>query len=373
MVIYRHHPSGPTSCGKTYFVKTLLQNCQIKISPPPQRILWLYKRWQPLYDVIKGTVFPRVEFIQGIPLDLEQDSFIHSSTRNIVILDDLMSMASKDPRINELFTEGSHHRNLSVIAINQNLYYNKDPTQRRNCHYLMMFNNPVDKQQVMTLARQMYPENPQYLMRHFKDAVNKPYGYLLTDLKPATPDSLRMRTAVFQEQPIKAPHPIKASQTTTDNHFKGDTAIDQTWSQQQQTVHSKRQDEQEVQLFTTGDKPQQQQEEIFEMPSCDDCGLLFEDIHDLQRHIKTWCPENKSHKKKRKDEVPYKKSKLISYESEGDKEEEMNEEHKVFDKLMKMASRESEDQWRQKVEKYKKEGLTEKEATTKADKKNTRR
>lgn len=126
--------SGPTYSGKTYFVKMLLQHCKTKISPPPERILWLYKRWQALYDVIKTNVYPPVEFIQGIPLDLEQDFFIHPRTRNLVILDDLMSTAAKDSRINELFTEGSHHRNLSVIAINQNMYYNKDPTQRRNRH-----------------------------------------------------------------------------------------------------------------------------------------------------------------------------------------------------------------------------------------------
>lgn len=33
--------SGPTSCGKTYFVKLLLQNCLTKIDPPPERIIWL--------------------------------------------------------------------------------------------------------------------------------------------------------------------------------------------------------------------------------------------------------------------------------------------------------------------------------------------
>ena len=137
--------SGPTSCGKTYFVKSLLQNCSTAISPSPQRIIWLYKRWQPLYDVIQESVLPKVEFIQGIPSNIDQDSFIHPSVRNLVIIDDLMTSSSKDPRINELFTEGSHHRNLSVIAINQNLYYEKDPTQRRNCHYLILFNNPVDK------------------------------------------------------------------------------------------------------------------------------------------------------------------------------------------------------------------------------------
>ena len=25
--------------------------------------------------------------------------------------------------------------------------------------------------------------------------------------------------------------------------------------------------------------------------ACDDCGLLLENIHDLQRHVKNWCPE----------------------------------------------------------------------------------
>lgn len=98
--------SGPTCFGKTYFVKMLLQHCKTNISPPPERILWLYKRWQPLYDVIKTNVYPPVEFIQGIPLDLEQDSFIHPRTRNLVILDDLMSTAAKDFRINEVISGG---------------------------------------------------------------------------------------------------------------------------------------------------------------------------------------------------------------------------------------------------------------------------
>lgn len=42
--------------------------------------------------------------------------FINPKTRNIVILDDLMLSASKDSRIDELFTNDSRHRSLSVIA-----------------------------------------------------------------------------------------------------------------------------------------------------------------------------------------------------------------------------------------------------------------
>ena len=103
--------SGPTSCGKTFFVKTLLQNNATKLAQPVQRIVWLYKRWRPLYDVINTTVFRKVEFIRGIPLGLEKDTFFNPAVRNMIVLEDIMSMVNKDPRINELFTEGSHHRN----------------------------------------------------------------------------------------------------------------------------------------------------------------------------------------------------------------------------------------------------------------------
>jgi transcriptional regulator of acetoin/glycerol metabolism len=50
--------SGRTSCGKTHFVKMLLQNSLKMISPHPERIVWLYKRWQPLYDDMRRTVHP---------------------------------------------------------------------------------------------------------------------------------------------------------------------------------------------------------------------------------------------------------------------------------------------------------------------------
>ena len=157
----------------------------------------LYKRWQPLYDEICRTVIPRVEFVRGIPYDLDGDHYFDPQIRNVIVLDDLMSTAAKDPRINDLFTEGSHHRNLSVVTLNQNLFFGKDPTQRRNCHYLVLFNNPVDRQPVTTLGRQMYPSRMNFLLQKFDEATVRPYAYLLVDLKPMTPDSLRLRSDVL--------------------------------------------------------------------------------------------------------------------------------------------------------------------------------
>lgn len=36
-------------------------------------------------------------------MDLEEDSYLNPQTRNVLILDDMMSTASKDIRINDFF------------------------------------------------------------------------------------------------------------------------------------------------------------------------------------------------------------------------------------------------------------------------------
>ena len=40
--------AGCTQSGKTVWVKTLLENAQETISPPPERIIWCYGQWQPM-------------------------------------------------------------------------------------------------------------------------------------------------------------------------------------------------------------------------------------------------------------------------------------------------------------------------------------
>ena len=48
-----------------------------------------------------------------------------------------------------------------------------------------------------------------------------------------------------------------------------------------------------------------------DMPSCDDCGLLFETMHDLQRHVKTWCPENTTKRRIDEDIAPPPKGRAL--------------------------------------------------------------
>ncbi len=68
-----------------------------------------------------------------------------------------------------------------------------------NTHYIVLFKNPRDVGQVATLARQMYPGKSKFVVEAFRDATDKPYGYLLIDLKPETDENYRLRTNIFPD------------------------------------------------------------------------------------------------------------------------------------------------------------------------------
>ena len=195
--------AGMTGSGKTVWVKSLLENADKTISPPPQRIIWCYAQWQPAYEKLMNSL-PGIEFVKGIPDDLEEDWYLNETVNNLIVVDDQMAEASSDKRILNLFTKGSHHRNLSVIFLLQNLFHQGkiSRTVSLNSHYLVLFKNPRDKMQVLTLAKQVYPGGTQTFMRKYEEAVHRPYGYLLVDLKPNTPDRCRLKTNVLPGDPV---------------------------------------------------------------------------------------------------------------------------------------------------------------------------
>jgi hypothetical protein len=103
------------------------------------------------------------------------------------------------------------------------------------------------------------------------------------------------------------------------------------------------------------------------MPSCDDCGLMFENIPDLARLMNKWCPENNDLKRKREDEQDdYKRSK----KSRLDEQTIIDEgEDVAFTELAELAREANEDKWESKVDKYVNDGLTEEEARLKVNQK----
>jgi hypothetical protein len=46
----------------------------------------------------------------------------------------------------------------------------------------------------------MYPGQSKFLVEAFKNATEKPFGYLLLDLKPDTDEKYRVRTNIFPDE-----------------------------------------------------------------------------------------------------------------------------------------------------------------------------
>ena len=194
--------AGLTMSGKSTWLKQLLENAMTMISSPPARIIWLHKRWQPFYTELQQTV-PAVEFMDGIPPTLKEEAFLDTRFPTLIIIDDLMKNAATDDDVCDLFTEGAHHRNLSVICLLQNIFYKAKGTRTMslNCQYLVVFKTPRDVHQFSILARQMYGTNWKKLLEVYKEAVSIPYGHLLIDLKQDTPESKRLVQNIFALQP----------------------------------------------------------------------------------------------------------------------------------------------------------------------------
>ena len=142
---------------------------------------------------------PNIEFVKGIPSELENDSFCDIIKGNLMVIDDQMEDEGGGKRTVNLFTRGSHHRSLSVIYIVQNFFHQGKNSRSisLNSHYSVLFKNPRDKLQILTLAMQTYPGSTDFFIKRYEEAVRRPFGYLLVDLKTTTQDNCRLRTNVL--------------------------------------------------------------------------------------------------------------------------------------------------------------------------------
>lgn len=200
--IYLKHPftmliAGPSGCGKTFWLKQLINNVGRFINPVPKKISYFYAEYQKLFNTMMN-----VNFIKGLPEGLIEK--IDGSEPHLIIIDDLMNESSSSKLISSLFTRGSHHKNLSVILIVQNLFIQGSESRNisLNAHYIVLFKNPRDKSISSMLARQMFPNKIVKFRNIFDHATSEPFSYLFIDLKPETPDEVRLLTNVLDENKI---------------------------------------------------------------------------------------------------------------------------------------------------------------------------
>ena len=155
-----HTPSsilvvGPSGCGKTVFTEKLLVHNLHLFDHPPRLIHYCYGAWQ---DRFQSMQQHGIRFHEGIPT---YQDLVHwfPQGQGILVLDDLMDEGSGDKRVLDLFTKHSHHQNVTVLYLCQDMFpvgkYAKSIW--RNAHYIVAFKNPRDQLGVRNVLLQWFP------------------------------------------------------------------------------------------------------------------------------------------------------------------------------------------------------------------------
>lgn len=199
--------AGASSSGKTTKLIEIIKNFKELFVDDTriQNILYFYKTWQDTFEsnFLKNNVR---EFINEIPSEetiIEKTFYYQKRGGSIVIIDDFMQEINKDIAL--IFTALTHHKNLVVFFLTQNVF-SRTPLFRDislNSTYIMVFKNPRDGQQISNLARQLKPGNSKFIVQAYREATKQPYTYILFDNHQSTPDILRVRSCILpNEKPM---------------------------------------------------------------------------------------------------------------------------------------------------------------------------
>ena len=181
---------GQTGAGKTHFILDVIRHKLIH--PFPKRIYYMYKIRQPFMDTMSNVMF-----IEGLNFET-----LDTSKPSMLVIDDLVLSTNKD--VAEMFILGSHHRQISIFFLTQNLFPNCDlfRIMSANAHYFVIFQNQRNFRQVMTLARQIFVgRDVDRIIEAYKRASNTPRGFIILSFSPLLPNELTVVTDWWEECP----------------------------------------------------------------------------------------------------------------------------------------------------------------------------
>ena len=111
--------AGPLCSGKTELVEQWLRYLNV-FQVKPHKIVYAYDRWQPRFDRMQKK--DGIHFHRGLPDPCQLTQWFGRTRGGVLVLDDLMEEGGQDKRVLDLFTKDSHHRNITVLYLTQDLF-----------------------------------------------------------------------------------------------------------------------------------------------------------------------------------------------------------------------------------------------------------
>ncbi len=121
-----------------------MQFCKVNLKKkkPPPTIHYCYGVWEEGSRTMKEA---SVQFHEGVPTTFHWQKWFPNG--GLLVLDDLMAKRDEDKELLDLFTNHSHHQNITVLYLCQDMFppgkYAKSIS--RNTHYIVAFKNPRDQ------------------------------------------------------------------------------------------------------------------------------------------------------------------------------------------------------------------------------------
>ena len=187
---------GPSQVGKTSFVLNLLIEANVLLQEKPANIIWCYGTENANLIESLEKVNSDIVFLKDIPDNLLD--YIFPDKSNLLILDDLMEEGVSNQTLSDIFSKFSHHQNISVIFIMQDFYIDGKYRKviQRNTNYLVLFANPVDQSQIVSIGKKILPRRIKLFMSIYTKAVSQ-FSYLFIDGHKDTPSNLMFRSDIF--------------------------------------------------------------------------------------------------------------------------------------------------------------------------------
>jgi len=114
-----------------------------------------------------------------------------------------MNEGSSDKNVLDLFTKHSHHQQITVIYLCQDLFLRGTfaKTISRNAHYIVAFKNPRDQLGLRNLLQQSFPTQFREVLDTFRNVTDeRPFADMLLDLHPASRDDQCILSNVLKDK-----------------------------------------------------------------------------------------------------------------------------------------------------------------------------
>lgn len=196
---------GPTTCGKSRYVMSLLGNkASLLNGPITGNLIYSYGIHSPMVNNISQQ-FPGALLSERLDEEIlsKPEKFFNPHKLDVWIIDDLATEVYDSKQMTEMITRGAHHLRVTIIIIGHALFdggkYRKK--QHENGHYFILFKSPRSRQSIGIFARTIGVASPAKITAAYKECTQEDkYSPLIIDCRPETHPRLVLLSSILPQQ-----------------------------------------------------------------------------------------------------------------------------------------------------------------------------